>query len=315
MTGYTMLIYPEDKEFIRRATLEYENIETGGDLFGLWQSESEVVVQLVTGPGQNCRRTATAFYQDKNYLSDVGNYLTSNKGLCNIGEWHSHHQLNLPRPSDGDKTTIWRNMPDCGLKRFLLIIATITPHNQVNINGFMFTAPRNGDRYGELNPVKTRVLYGENPFRYQPEVLSKLRQGAEKPYLLENISPSFQPSSFDESSSTEKQSKKKRKKFKNPFPGGKNKSKNKKEKVQGEKKQKNGYKEIDNNDGTSAFHEDHQSVNNLPQSEDNVNHHDKRWQESREKENYGIRSNQPLILPSDTPSTSRPQTHQYSTKL
>ena len=175
----TMLIYPHDKEFIRKSTLDYPNIETGGDLFGLWQSESEVVVQLVTGPGKNCRRTPTAFFQDKTYLSQVGGYLTTAKGLCNVGEWHSHHRLNLPEPSTGDRATVWRNMPGCGLKRFLLIIATITPTRQVNINGFMFTAPENGRSHGGMEHVQTRVLNGPNPFRNHDEVSARLREGEE----------------------------------------------------------------------------------------------------------------------------------------
>ncbi len=175
----TMLIYPEEKEFLRNSTLQYQNIETGGDLFGLWQNESEVVVQLVTGPGKYCRRTPTAFFQDRTYLSNVGGYLTTAKGLCNIGEWHSHHRLNLPEPSGGDKATVWRNMPGCGLKRFLLIIATITPTGQVDINGFMLTAPRNGSSNGGIERVETRVLNGQNPFRSLPDVVAKLHEGVE----------------------------------------------------------------------------------------------------------------------------------------
>ena len=179
--GPIMLIYPEDKEFLRDSTMCYENIETGGDLFGLWKNENEVVVQLVTGPGKYCRRTTTAFFQDPTYLSSVGKFLTSAKGLCNIGEWHSHHRLNLPEPSGGDKATVWRNMPSCGLKRFLLIIATITPEGQVNMNGFMFTAPENGSMSGGMQRVETRVLAGPNPFRILPDVQAKLQDGAERP--------------------------------------------------------------------------------------------------------------------------------------
>ena len=193
----TMLIYPEEKEFLRNSTLQYQNIETGGDLFGLWQNESEVVVQLVTGPGEYCRRTPTAFFQDRTYLSNVGGYLTTAKGLCNIGEWHSHHRLNLPEPSGGDKATVWRNMPGCGLKRFLLIIATITPTGQVNINGFMLTAPRNGSSNGGIERVETRVLNGQNPFRSLPDVVAKLHEGVETPGPEEYISPPLEPSRPD----------------------------------------------------------------------------------------------------------------------
>ena len=180
MTGHpTLLMYREDTEFITESTLHYPDIETGGDLFGLWQNERQVVVQLVSGPGRGCRRTPTSFFQDKTYLSDVGNHLVNEKGLCNIGEWHSHHRLNLPEPSHGDKGTVWRNMPGLGLKQFLLIIATITPKREVNINGFIFTAPVRQHQDGEMIRLRTRVLGGPNPFRRQPDVLAKLREGAE----------------------------------------------------------------------------------------------------------------------------------------
>lgn len=183
----TMLIYEEDKRFIEESTLKYPNIETGGDLFGLWRNESEVVVTLVTGPGRDCRRTTTAFFQDRHYLSDVGKYLTSVKGLCNIGEWHSHHSLNLPEPSYGDRSTVWRNMPGSGLKRFLLIIATIKPQSQCSMpqnrraemNGFMFTVPANGSVRGGMIDVKSLSLPGPNPYRRQPEVVAKLKERAE----------------------------------------------------------------------------------------------------------------------------------------
>ena len=200
-----MLIYPEDKEFLRDATMCYENIETGGDLFGLWKNENEVVVQLATGPGKFCRRTTTAFFQDPTYLSNVGEFLTSAKGLCNIGEWHSHHRLNLPEPSGGDKATVWRNMPSCGLKRFLLIIATITPEGQVNINGFMFTAPENGSVSGGMQRVETRVLTGPNPFRTLPDVQAKLQDGVElRPDLTAPLSDFPKPDKSNEKSEKNK---------------------------------------------------------------------------------------------------------------
>ena len=43
--------------------LKHENIETGGDLFGLWLDEHTAVVQFVLGPGEKCRRTTTSFFQ------------------------------------------------------------------------------------------------------------------------------------------------------------------------------------------------------------------------------------------------------------
>ena len=93
-------------------------------------------------PGKSCARTATSFYQDVNYLSSVGEALTSAQGLCNIGEWHSHHRINLPSPSLGDETTVWKHMQSVTGGRFLLFIASITGSNEtpeVNIGCFMFS--------------------------------------------------------------------------------------------------------------------------------------------------------------------------------
>ena len=271
----TMLIYPHDKEFIRKSTLDYPNIETGGDLFGLWQSESEVVVQLVTGPGKNCRRTPTAFFQDKTYLSQVGVYLTTAKGLCNVGEWHSHHRLNLPEPSAGDRATVWRNMPGCGLKRFLLIIATITPTRQVNINGFMFTAPENGRSHGGMEHVQTRVLNGPNPFRNHDEVLARLDEGKE---MLDSNAPSpHTPMTLDEndgkpSSKPKKKDKKKKKKAKKNISQPTEKSKKSKKKFPRIWKRKGSYTVLENDGGTSrsGFQSNIQSDPMPTQSSNNI---------------------------------------------
>lgn len=177
----TVFIYEEDATMINKCVFQYPHIETGGDLFGLWQTESEVVVQLAIGPGENCRRTTTAFFQDERYLGSVGNHLTSTEGMCNIGEWHSHHSLNLPEPSGGDKQTIWRHLPTYKLDRFLLFIATINRTNGlIDINSFMFTSPENASRQGGMFSTAFVILPGPNPYRAQNEIVEKLSQGAER---------------------------------------------------------------------------------------------------------------------------------------
>ncbi len=71
----------------------------------------------------------------------MGERLTTYQGLCNIGEWHSHHRIGLPSPSRGDQTTVWKHMESVAGGRFLVFIASISgsksrPH--VNIGCFMF---------------------------------------------------------------------------------------------------------------------------------------------------------------------------------
>ena len=105
---------------------QYPNIETGGDLFGLWKDERTVIIQQFIGPGKQCRRTTTSgFYQDIEYRHRVDSQLTTGEGLCNVGEWHSHHQIGMPEPSGADERTVFSNMPHLGLERFVLFIASI----------------------------------------------------------------------------------------------------------------------------------------------------------------------------------------------
>lgn len=118
-------VYEDDYKAIRELVQQYPDIETGGDLFGLWKDERTVVIQLFIGPGKNCKRTTTSFHQDIDYLHKVGTVITNEDGLCNVGEWHSHHQIGMPGPSTNDCRTVFSNMPHLGLERFVLFIASI----------------------------------------------------------------------------------------------------------------------------------------------------------------------------------------------
>lgn len=183
-----MYIYKDDLEDIKDWVMQKGDIETGGDLFGLWWDKHNVVVQFVLGPGKNVRRTATSFYQDTEYLHIVGDYITRKQGLCNLGQWHSHHTLNLPRPSTGDENTVWSNMPCLGMERYVVFIATINDSqtsvnkNSVHVNCFLFEIE---------NETKLPVLEGEicvmgqhsmgcSPIRTCSELARLVEEGMEK---------------------------------------------------------------------------------------------------------------------------------------
>ena len=176
-TSYTVHIYEDEATRISKWTLEYPNIETGGDLFGLWLNENEVVIQAVLGPGKNSRRTTTSFFQDEKYLSKAGSLLTHDQGLCNVGSWHSHHSLNLSEPSRGDKDTVWRHLPTPG--RFLLLISNIEtktrlPKVQMNFN--LFESTKKGNK---MKSMKISIIQGQSPIRANKEVSSQILEGSE----------------------------------------------------------------------------------------------------------------------------------------
>ena len=178
---FEVLIYEEDYKELCAFVLRKPNIETGGDLLGLWANDHKAVIQLTLGPGKGRRRTSTSFYQDVKYLENVGSYLTENEGVCHIGEWHSHHQLDLARPSGGDENTVWNKMPTYNLSRFVIFIANIEASKQtytVNIGCFLFEIDKKGNRL-PVKEGKFKILHAENPFSQKKEVKKKRSEGAE----------------------------------------------------------------------------------------------------------------------------------------
>ena len=61
--SFTVYINEGERYQINEWVMKYENIETGGDLFGLWLNETTAVIQFVVGPGKKSRRGETSFYQ------------------------------------------------------------------------------------------------------------------------------------------------------------------------------------------------------------------------------------------------------------
>lgn len=179
--GLTIHIYKSEYEKIKKWVLLHKNIETGGDLFGLWVDAHTAVVQFALGPGEKCRRTNTSFFQDVDYLATAGGYLIEKHGLCNIGQWHSHHQLSLNQPSTGDENTVWGNMPGLKMNRYIVCIANILKQGnryKTSLNSFLFEMNDNGEKMPIMRG-KFEHLKGESPVNNQPEVAKVIARGAE----------------------------------------------------------------------------------------------------------------------------------------
>ena len=180
---FNVVIYESDYKQLCTWVLKKTNIETGGDLFGLWADKHTAVIQFVAGPGQNCQRSSVSFYQDINYLGKIGEHMTKSEGVCHIGEWHSHHQLGLARPSGGDENTVWNNMPTYNLKRFVIFIANLEQLRKdsynVNIGCFLFELESVNGKEKQLPVLQGtfKILKNENPLN--TKLLGKRDEGAE----------------------------------------------------------------------------------------------------------------------------------------
>ncbi len=130
------MIFRSELDFISRCILDRPNIETGGQLFGYWAEDGTPVVLFAIGPGANANHKPTFFNQDVNYLLTVGTELRDRFGLMHIGEWHSHHQLGLARPSGHDVDTMVSTIREKHLARFLLCIGNCNGRSS-SLNPFM----------------------------------------------------------------------------------------------------------------------------------------------------------------------------------
>lgn len=172
---FKVFVFAEDFMRMKELVREYPHLETGGDLFGLWTTDGDAVIHVVLGPGRNCKRTGASFYQDVPYLQRTGGLLTQDYLLCHIGEWHSHHQLHLFEPSQGDSTTVIRNYPR-GTQGFLLIIANIESSGTVRLSPYLYTerSTYRFDKMGTIEPLNT-----ENPFGKITKIKRSIQMGRE----------------------------------------------------------------------------------------------------------------------------------------
>lgn len=152
-------IYQNNLDLISRYTLDYPNIETGGELFGFWTHTGFPVVQVVTGPGEKVERSPVFFRQDAEYMVKVHRFVNSRHGMQHLGSWHSHHKMDLARPSGYDVQTVQKTMQSLNLGKLFIAITNIRS-DQTEINGFLFVK----DIPSEYINTPWIVMEGENPF-------------------------------------------------------------------------------------------------------------------------------------------------------
>ncbi len=132
------VIYRSEMDYISRCIHDYPNIETGGQLFGFVTEYGAPVVCYAIGPGPRANHQPAQFNQDTEYLQNTYNELNRRYGLRYIGEWHSHHQLGLAKPSGGDTQTVVYGIKRRNFRHFLLCIGNCDSNQHSTLNAFTF---------------------------------------------------------------------------------------------------------------------------------------------------------------------------------
>ena len=155
------IIYKSEMDYISRCIHDYPNIETGGQLFGFVTEYGAPVVCYAIGPGPRANHQSTQFNQDTEYLQNTYNELNRRYGLRYIGEWHSHHQLGLAKPSGGDISTVVYGIQKNKFRHFLLCIGNCDNNFHSTLNAFTFHLD---DPYN-YNHAPWMIIEMDSPYR------------------------------------------------------------------------------------------------------------------------------------------------------
>jgi hypothetical protein len=100
---YPVRIYESELQVIGDETLDFPRIETGGNLFGSLTHGRAPVVWLATRPAGKFSRRETSLELDHKLQRDIEAMAWRQFGIQFLGLWHSHHQIGLYEPSEGDR--------------------------------------------------------------------------------------------------------------------------------------------------------------------------------------------------------------------
>ncbi len=101
-----ILLYESEARRIARYARSSPSLEIGGDLFGFYEPRGNPLILVATGPGPAARRDSTHFQQDPEFQAAVFNQLATKFRMFYIGDWHSHHSIQLSEPSGPDNAKL-----------------------------------------------------------------------------------------------------------------------------------------------------------------------------------------------------------------
>ena len=157
-------MFEEDIAMVQKLVLLYPDVETGGDLFGLWTEDSEPVIHLVTGHSgmekKSFKRSGTS-----TKIGDTGKeirrMLCENYCLRRIGKWQCQRDTDQNRreleKSIREDKLLWRTE-----QKYALII---TAHRDNSNLSPYIVSKKSISTIGKIE-----FLQGENPFRKVGEI-------------------------------------------------------------------------------------------------------------------------------------------------
>lgn len=156
-------------------------IETGGEMFGLWTHGGRPVIFLITAPGPKATHKPAYFEQDVGFFHRTHEIITEKYGIQLLGTKHCHHFMGITEPSNGDASQVQGLTSKNNFTRWCEIITTCEKSDDISrsgthhmpetlnsndalhvtISAYLYTDPQRGEKI----KVPIRVLPGISPVR------------------------------------------------------------------------------------------------------------------------------------------------------
>lgn len=156
-------IYSGELALLYQLLAESPDVETGGELLGLWSHQGSPTIMLVTGPDVNATRTETHFLQPPDVHMMIERHMWDSFGLQVLGIWHSHHRLGLYELSNGDRLRTQRYATNHGRLHYIELLGFLddSPGGRPQIRPYLYS---DAPQLQEL-PVTVLELPGRSPIR------------------------------------------------------------------------------------------------------------------------------------------------------
>jgi proteasome lid subunit RPN8/RPN11 len=156
-------IYTGELALLYQLVAESPDLETGGELLGLWSHQGSPTIMLVTGPDTNATRTETHFMQPPDIHMMIERHMWDGYGLQVLGIWHSHHRLGLRELSKGDRLRTQRYASNHGRLRYIELLGYLDDSHpgKPEIRPYLYS---DAPQLAEL-PVNVLELPGRSPIR------------------------------------------------------------------------------------------------------------------------------------------------------
>jgi len=131
-----LTIMQSEVRYIAGVASNWRGFETGGELYGLFSHAGRPVIMLATPPGPNAIHGVAHFRQCIDFLKKINVFLRDNYGLQYIGNFHSHHDLNIKGLSHQDILSTHSIASKNGYRWMCQIVTTFESTPPVDLHNY-----------------------------------------------------------------------------------------------------------------------------------------------------------------------------------